>query len=189
MWVKLGVLRSRLILAVICLSLFACGRGSKGNSAPAGAEAGVRAVAKLSDSARDPIEVKPVEASGLPIGTIVPVSVYEVLDSDTTPPGTFGYSVVDDDVKGTDGKIAIPRGSPAIILVRTSGREGQVSVLALSLYQVTIAGKSIVPLPGTFELGHADFQEDASKDAHVKSVHFTRQSRIEFKLTQAIRLK
>jgi len=176
-------------VAVSLLAL-ACGRRPKdSDSAVAVGTATLRPLPKLSDAAQDKVEIKAAEASGVPAGTTVPVMVYEGLDSDTTPPGTFGFAIVDEDVRGTDSKVAIPKGSPAVIVVRESGKEGSISVLNLGLYQLTVDGKPLRPSAGSSDLGKLDLKEDSASGNHLRAVHLTRQSRLDFRLSQPLRTK
>ncbi len=186
-----GWLQLKRLLAVSLVWIFSvsCGSNKGGGTGKAAPEAGLRPVAKITDSAPDPIQMKNSESGVVPVGTVVSVAIREVLDSQTTIPGTFGYATIDEDVRGSDGKIALPKGTPALLGIPLVGKQEGVSLMSITLYQFMVGNKSVIPPPGSREFGRVDLKEDFTGAARRSSVHLGRQSRVDFTLTQPIRLK
>ena len=166
-----------------------CGSNKGGSASKSTPDAGLRPVAKITDSAPDAVQMKNSESGVVPAGTVVSVAIREVLDSQTTIPGTFGYATVDEDVRGSDGKIALPKGTPALLGIPLVGKQDGVSLMSITLYQFTVGSKSVIPPPGFREFARLDLKEDFTGAARRSSVHLGRQSRVDFTLDQPIRLK
>lgn len=180
------VLPSLVLIAALSAG---CRSGNNSGQQPGTAAARVRPLGKLSDVAPDQIDIKPSESGVVPSGTVVPLITYDVLDSHEAISGSFGYAAVDEDVKGADGKTAIPKGSPAVITIAFAGRDGGMSLLSLSLYQFSVDGKSFTPGGGLREFARLELKVDSTVPPHLSSVHLSRQSRLDFKLNQTVRLK
>lgn len=115
--------------------------------------------------------------------------IVEVMDSDAIEQGAFSFAVVAEDVLGADGKIAIPAGAPALLVVRQVGRQGGISHLTLALYQVIVGEKTYRMLAGNQDLALLALVEDSTKGAMHRSVHVERQARLEFRISTSIKLK
>jgi hypothetical protein len=88
-----------------------------------------------------PVPVAPPGGFSLRLaaGTPITVSLGSLVDSAVTRPGFIGGKVTDE-VKGVEGRTAIPTGSPVTIYVRTSKRTGPISEVRMGLYAVNVAG-------------------------------------------------
>lgn len=134
---------------------------------------------------------KPAPASSdlIAAGTAIDVETLETIDSDTTPSGGFIPVMVIGDVKGRDGKVAIPRSTSGVVIIRTSVRSEGSSVLDIALYQLTIGDKSYLLSNGGTPLATLQFKEDASKGAGHRSVHLGKRTLLNFSVSQAIQFK
>jgi len=84
--------------------------------------------------ASKPIEVAAAFSSGgdisFPAGTEFPVRITGFLDSCCLPPATLTLGRMDADLKGSNGKIAIPAGSNVVFAIVSTGKvDGQVTVV------------------------------------------------------------
>jgi len=70
-------------------------------------------------------------------GTTIPVRTNDTIDAQNTDNGRVYAAVVDQDVLDRDGRIAIPRGSDAELMVRDIGHH----TLALDLDSVVVKGQ------------------------------------------------
>jgi hypothetical protein len=79
----------------------------------------------------------------IPEGTEVSIRTDEAIDSDTSSPGQLYSAFVAEDVPGASGAVAIPKGSPAKLLIRNIATGGAVHSpeLILDLFSVTVNGK------------------------------------------------
>ncbi|HZP63043.1 MAG TPA: hypothetical protein VFB28_06455 [Terriglobales bacterium] len=79
----------------------------------------------------------------LPAGTQVSVRTNEAIDSTAASTNTRYTAEVVNDVKGTNGEVLIPKGSPAELVVRNASSGGKVgsSELTLDLHSVTVNGR------------------------------------------------
>ena len=182
-------MRTVTFVCIVCLALFNCGRSattSEGTLASAG------------DSPSPPIP-PPLKQAEPPLptnlskmlasGTNIPVQFTYILDSSETVAGQYMYSVVDEDVKGSDGRLAIPAGSTVTLVVRESGRRGAVSRVRVGLLSAYIAGKAYNLSKGDIDVAALDFTEDAGQGPGHASVHIERGTRLAFKLTSAVPLQ
>jgi hypothetical protein len=82
----------------------------------------------------------------LPAGTHIAVRTNENIDSSTASQSTRYQAEVADDVKGGNGEVLIPKGSPAELVVRNTSNGGTVSSreLTLDLDSVTVNGRRYV---------------------------------------------
>ena len=74
-------------------------------------------------------------ASTIAAGVSIPVRTSEVIDAKTADGRVF-TGVVDEDVRDLDGRVAIPRGSTAELVVKRNGNE-----LSIDLDSLTVDGK------------------------------------------------
>ena len=80
----------------------------------------------------------------IPRGRVLAVRSNETIDSHSAAPGQFYSAVIAQAVTDAGGRVAIPRGSEARLVVRSVRAQGKVegkSELALDLDSVTIAGR------------------------------------------------
>ncbi len=117
----------------------------------------------------------------------MPVSLRTVLDS-SFPAARFAVGDVISDVKGVDGKIAVPAGSTVTMAVRNTGRTGAISQLMISIYTINILGKQCSFSDGRTEAAHLQFTEDAGKGSAHTSVHLQYGHELDFKLERAVLL-
>jgi hypothetical protein len=85
-------------------------------------------------AASKPIEVAAAIAPGgdisFPTGTEFPVRITGFLDSCCLPPGTLTLGRMDADLKGSNGKIAIPAGSNIVFNIVSTGKvDGRVTMV------------------------------------------------------------
>ncbi len=90
----------------------------------------------------------PQDGRVVPTGTAIRVRTNESIDSKTTHEGQTFSAVVEDDVVGSAGETAIPRGSDATLVIRRASRGN----LILDLQSVTVGGR-------TYGLSSGDLQE------------------------------
>lgn len=139
-----------------------------------------------------PPETKPIPAAELShsvaAGALVPVELKSVVDSATMVQG-FIVGIVTDDVKGTDGRTAIPAGSAVTIFVRGVGRKGPISEIDMGLYAVNVQGRESTLTTGPKDAASVTFTEDAGKGPAHSAVHLNYGYRVDFKLDTAIQLR
>lgn len=85
-----------------------------------------------------------VEVRTIPAGTTLQVRNNEPIDAQTAQDGQTFSGVVARDVVDTDGRVAIPRGSAATLVVRDASRQGKLqgqSELVVDVAAVTLNGK------------------------------------------------
>jgi hypothetical protein len=118
-----------------------------GSAAPAAtAEAPLAAPMAATDAgpAAPPAAPKPVEVvRTISAGTSLSVRNNETIDSKTAAVGQTFSGVIAQDVRDRDGRVAIPRGSPATLVVRSVEAQGKIqgqSELALDIESVRVAG-------------------------------------------------
>jgi outer membrane lipoprotein SlyB len=82
-------------------------------------------------------------AKVIPEGTEVSIRTDELIDSTTPSPGQLYSATISEDVLDSNGAVALPRGSPAKLLLRniTSGGAAHSPELVLDLFSVTVNGK------------------------------------------------
>ncbi len=86
----------------------------------------------------------PPAAAVIPAGRILAVRNDQAIDSHSAAPGQFYQGVIARGVTDTSGRVIIPRGSQASLVVRSVRAQGKVegeSELALDLDSVSIAGR------------------------------------------------
>ncbi|MDQ1472162.1 MAG: hypothetical protein QOJ99_3642 [Bryobacterales bacterium] len=85
------------------------------------------------------------EVRTIPAGTTLQVRTNETISSDTASPGQTYSAVVAEDVLDTSGRVAIPRGSNATLVVRDASGQGKLqgrSELVLDVGSVSVGGRS-----------------------------------------------
>jgi hypothetical protein len=120
-------------------------------------------------------------------GTVLPVSLGTLLDSSIEfglVPGTAA-----ENVKGSDGAVAIPAGSPVVMLCRYMGRKGPISELIIGLQSIRVGGRNFALTDGATDAATVKFREDAGLGPGHSSVHLDFGTVIEFKLDRAIDLR
>jgi hypothetical protein len=87
-------------------------------------------------------EPKPVQEIVIPSGTRIAVRTNEAIDSKTASPGQTFSAVVSESVRDESGKVAIPRGSSAALVVKKAGA-GKIHAndLVLDLQSLTVGGR------------------------------------------------
>jgi hypothetical protein len=87
--------------------------------------------------------VQEIHAVVVPEGTDISIRTDETIDSDSSSSGQLYSARVTQDVLGATGSVAIPRGSPAKLVVREISTGGEVHSpeLVLDLFSVDINGK------------------------------------------------
>jgi len=156
----------------------------KGTGKTPNAAASVQPIAPV---VRPPLAV--ADSAAIPAGAKIVVENDEVIDSGVTTAGAMVSGTIAFDVKGNDGRLAIPQGSAAVIWVLSGGRVAATSHVSLALYQVTINDKSYILRAGSKHLAVLDLSEDAAQGAGHRNVHLMRRSLLNFNLTDAIELR
>ena len=128
------------------------------------------------------------QSHSLAAGTVVSLRLTTVVDS-SIPMGGFIMGIVTDDVKGADGRLAIPAGAQTAIAVRESSKTGAVSVLRMGLFSINIGGHQYPLSTGAHDAATVVITEDAGKDAAHSSVHLQYDTRLDFKLENAVQLR
>jgi len=80
----------------------------------------------------------------IPAGVTIEVRNNEAIDSETAQPGQSFSGVIARDIRATDGGVAIPHGSSAMLVVRAASGQGQLqgrSDLVVDVAAVTINGR------------------------------------------------
>jgi hypothetical protein len=120
-------------------------------------------------------------------GTFIPVELRDTLDS-SYPRPQFMQGVVAFDVKGPDGRTALPAGSAVTIFVREMGRTGSISKVVIDLDGVYLHG-SQYSLTGSNDPATLTFTEDAGGGPAHSSVHLEYGRQLDFKLGTAVQLE
>jgi hypothetical protein len=129
------------------------------------------------------------ESRGLPAGAVINVRTLEVIDSQVTPNGKYIAGIVDDDVAGSDGRLAIPAGTHVVLVVRDVGREGAVSHATLGLFSIEVDGHSHRFNGGVKDGATLRLSEDATQGASRRTVHLEADSHVTFKLDAPLDLR
>lgn len=110
------------------------------------------------------------------------------MDSDVPYQSPFVTGVVDSDVKGADGGLAIPAGARALIVPSIQGKLGGKSRLTLGLYMIDINGRQCRFNKEEKGTAFVDFREDAALGPNHRSVHLMVGTILNFKLSEPIRI-
>lgn len=127
-------------------------------------------------------------SAGVAAGAVIPVSLKTVIDSADTKQG-FTWGRISGDVKGPDGRVAIPEGSRATVIIRRIGRLGAKSVVDIGLYSVNIQGRQFPFSDGRRDFANLSFTDDAGKGGGHNSIHLDYNYPLEFKLDTAVQLR
>lgn len=97
----------------------------------------------------------PVELSTIPAGATIQVRNNQTIDSAVASPGQTYSAVVAQDVIDTEGRVAIPKGADAALVVREAAGQGKIegrSEMVLDVASVTVGG-------ATYRIETNDFVE------------------------------
>ena len=173
-----------IITALLCVT--ACSKNTKGSESAAVPSA---SPVKLPDPVPDPGSLHETSRSAaLPAGTVVPVEIGEVIDSETVGTAIFFIARVADNVAGPDGGVAIPAEASALIVVRTSERTGPQIRMTLGLNRIGFGDKSYKAENGTKDVATLRFEDDASKAGGHRSIHLQKGTLLKFKLAETVNL-
>jgi hypothetical protein len=128
------------------------------------------------------------QSSSLAAGAVVPIRSISVIDSSVRFPG-YVMGIVDSNVNGADGKLAIPAGSHVAIIVRQANKNNSISTLQLGLYSINIGGHQYVVSNGAKDAATLLLTEDAGRGAGHSSVHIQYGEHLEFKLDTPVQLR
>ncbi|MDE3199188.1 MAG: hypothetical protein KGN84_22755 [Acidobacteriota bacterium] len=109
-------------------------------------------------------------------------------DTSVTTTG-FLPAIVTADVRSSDGAVAIPANSPAVVVVRESGKKGAISRMSIGLYSVRIADTEHDFSNGEKEPAFVSFTEDAGNGPAHSAVHLQFGTLLEFKLETPVELR
>jgi hypothetical protein len=121
-------------------------------------------------------------------GTVIPVELHSVLDS-SVPSALFAVGVIPSDVKGADGKVALPAGSTVTMAVRDQGRTGPISAMTVSIYSINAFGQQYSFSDGRTEAARVTFREDAGLGSQHSAVHLQYGYPLSFKLERSVQLQ
>jgi hypothetical protein len=162
------------------------GCGSKTQPASPAPDRGLAQPPHLEDSATQNPGVRP-QSSSLAAGTMVNVRSISVIDSSVSFRG-YVMGIVESDVNGTDGRVAIPAGSHVAVIVRESSRKNSISTLQLGLYSINIGGHQYVMSDGVKDSATLLLTEDAGRGPGHTSVHVEYGASLAFKLAEPVQL-
>lgn len=128
-------------------------------------------------------------STNIAAGTVIPIAFTYMLDSAVTGRDQLMYSNTDEDVKGIDGRVAIPAGSTVTMIVRESSKKGPISRVEVGLYGVNIGGRVFSLSNGGTDSASLTFTADAGQGPAYTSVHIERGTRMLFKLNRAVELR
>jgi hypothetical protein len=113
------------------------------SQSPASRQPSQTASAQQSAPAPAPEPPPPPREIVIPSGTQISVRTNEAIDSKTASAGQTFSAVISQSVKDEDGKVAIPRGASAALVVKQAGA-GKIRAndLALDMQSVTVGGRS-----------------------------------------------
>ena len=131
----------------------------------------------------------PTHSASLPSGTVIPVELAEVIDSETVGGTLFFIGRVPEAVLGPDKGTAIPAGANALLVVRLSERQGSMSRMILGLNRVQYGQKTIKMPEGTNDIAVLRFDEDASQGPSHRSVHLQRGNVLNYKVPAPVALQ
>jgi hypothetical protein len=120
--------------------------------------------------------------------TNISVTLNETLDSEMVFAANFVMGTISSDVKGVDGRVAIPVGSRAVIRLGVSGRSGENSFLFLSLQSLLVDGVEY-RLSNEKQVGPPlVLTENATRGQGHRSVHVLQGDILNFKLNRDLDL-
>jgi hypothetical protein len=154
---------------------------------PAGDPAELPSPSIATDAPPQTAQPIPDLSHNISAGTVISVKLQLVLDSSATRPG-FAHGLIAEDVKGTDGRVAIPAGSTATIFIRTSERKEMISTVVMGLYAVYVGGREFNFSDGRADAATIGLIEDAGRGGR-SAIHLEDGSRLDFKLERAVKLQ
>ncbi|HVW87774.1 MAG TPA: hypothetical protein VHB50_23980 [Bryobacteraceae bacterium] len=175
-----------LVISFLALSAAGCGKKSL-STAPDGADASAAPLSEPAAQTQQP--TRKIESHSLGAGTVISVETGNVIDSMNASSGQFVPGLVETDVHGVDGKLAIPAQSSVVMIIRNSGRTGSISELVLGLYAVNIQGTQYTLSNGQKDPATLSFSENAALGPAHASVHLQRQARLDFRLESPVQLR
>jgi hypothetical protein len=119
-------------------------------------------------------------------GTPIEIEMGEALDSGALVDTRFVLGKVASDVKGPDGRLAIPARASALMVVHEAGKNGNISRVVLGLNRVEVAGRVFRANELSRDIALVTLEENAADGAAHRTVHLNRQSRLTFKTENAI---
>jgi hypothetical protein len=183
--VVLPTFRTLTALSLVSLFLYGCGS----NPDKVGAAAGPQPPANLTTTPA-PVAQKPAELSPtIAAGTTISVELKSFLDSSTIVRGEFVWGRVPDDVKGPDGRTAMPAGSTVTMVCRDAGRKGGISSVTLGLWSVNILGQQYPLSDGHNDSAALTLTDDMVKGPGHAAVHLSYGYQLDFRLQTAVHLR
>lgn len=177
-----------LTIVTVLLCATACSRSTKG-SENTGASPGSPAV-NLREAVTDPGTLRRTSHSPtLPAGTTIPVELEEVIDSEAVGSTMFFIARVADNVVGPDGGVAIPAEASALIVIRTSERQGTQIRMALGLNRIGFGDKAYKAENGLKDIATLQFEDDVAKAEGHRTIHLQTRTLLNFKLTDPVGLQ
>ena len=131
----------------------------------------------------------PVKSGTLAAGTSVLVETLEFFDSDNPDSARFLLGSVLDDLHGPDGKLAVPAGSGALLVVRSLGKQGSHSLVIFGLNKIDAGAKSYRLGDGAKDMATLRIDEDSVQGPGHRDVHLSKQSRLVFKLDTSVQAR
>jgi hypothetical protein len=187
-----------IVFLSVALAFTGCEKGKRAADADPGVGSGSAGIAKLPDAvipqavsrstsaANTPAKVS--TAVSLPTGTVIPIELGEVVDSDNPFGSMFLIATVYQDINGPDGGIAIRGGTPALLMVRSARKEGSHSLMTVALHSLQTSPKPIL-VGDKKDIATIVFDEDSAKGMAHRSVHLERTSLLTFTLEGPLSLK
>jgi hypothetical protein len=179
-------LKSLLLTLAASVLMSSCSDKPK-QAAPAAAAAGP--VAPVMPAEQSAPALAKAESRVVPVGAALNIRILDAVDSELTGRGRFIPAVFDDDVMGSDGHLAIPAGTHAVVVVRDIGREGAISRATLGVFSIEIDGHSHRFSEGVKDAATLKLTEDAALGASHRSVHLEADSRLSFKVEAPLDLR
>jgi hypothetical protein len=122
-------------------------------------------------------------------GVSVPVQLRSFVDSVILKTGFISTGVVTDDVKGTDGRTAIPAGSTVAILLRDVSKSGPISRVVMGLYAVNILQHQYSLSDGRTDVSTLTLTEDAGNGPAHSAIHLAYGYELAFTLDKDVQLR
>jgi hypothetical protein len=117
-------------------------------------------------------------------GAAILVETSDVIDSGNARVGTLSHVTVVGDVKGPEGKVAVPALSSGTVIILEAGKKERSSYLKLALYQLSVANRSFLLSRGSKHLAEMESVEDSVRGEGHRSVHIARGTLLEFTLSE-----
>jgi hypothetical protein len=154
------------------------------NPASGGSSAPVESQAAAPDAAQNLPVTGAATSHSIAVGTIVPIDNNDVIDTGVVEPGVLYTGKVDRDVVGSDGGIAIPARTNAVMIVRDVN-VGGVPQLVLGLYTIGVGGLQHRLANGKPDVATLTYLSDSRKG----QIHLQSHSLLNFRLDRAVDLR